>query len=324
MADTEITSAQYGRRRSDLSGLRKLASENIINVDGNYGLFTPLTNGQDNEVTIKRNLEEIVEVMRQELAAVKAQNTELIDKLRRVTQKPARTPDDFVTAIQHSVDSLQSKLSTMKNPISDFVVSEFNLDTRVFIDVSPFGTIDYRFVQPGDNVDPVLTSRLTLKIQPVPKQTQTGSFDRANFTPFVDIDEIQGIGDAYKEKLKTQNIYTVSDLLHAGTRVRSRVELASMLGVEQRRLGEWLGHAELMTVKHIDGRAAEVLYEIGITNLETLATTPSNELLEKYNTRVAEKQHASLQPTTQEQVELWVKAAGLYVGKKQPSQTDVK
>ena len=312
MAETDIAPIDFGRRKSDTLGLRKTAPEDIIMVDGKYGLFTPLTDGENAELESNHNLSDIVEVLRQEVVSVKQQNIELKEKLRLSTEKPARTPDDFVTAIQHSVDSLQSKLSNMKNPISDFVVSEFNIDTRVFVDVSQFGTIDYRFVQPGDDIDSELLSRLTLKIQPVPKQTQAGSYDHTNFTPYADVDEIQGIGDAYKEKLKSRNIYTVSDLLHVGTRVRSRVELASMLGVEHRSLGEWLGHAELMTVKNIDGRSAEVLFEVGVNNLETLATEQPDELLTRYNKRVAEENHASLKPATQEQVEGWIKAAKLY------------
>ena len=324
MAETDITPIGLGRRKSDTLGLRKVASEDIIEFDGKYGIFTPLTNGQGNEIESNRNLNDIVEVLRQEVVSVKQQNLELKEKLLQSNSKPARTPDDFVTAIQHSVDSLQGKLSDMKNPISDFVVSEFSLDTRVFVDVSPFGTIDYRFVQPGDDIDPSLLSQLTLKIQPVPKQTQTGSYDLTNFTPYADVDEIQGIGDVYKEKLKTHNIYTVSDLLHAGTRVRSRVELAALLGVEHRSLGEWLSHAELMTVKTIDGRASEVLYEVGVNNLETLALEKPDELLTRYNQRVVEKDHASLKPATQEQVDTWIKAAKLYTGKKQETQTNNK
>lgn len=317
MAESEYLPRSFGRRKNDILGLSKISSDDIILVNGKYGLFTPLANLQEIEAESERNLNEIIEVLRQELTAEKERNIKLKEELRLATEKPAHTPDDFVSAIQHSVDSLQAKLSEMKNPVSDFAISEFNIDTRVFVDVSKFGTIDYRFVQPGDDIDPLLTSNLSLKIRPVPKQTQAGSYDRANFTPYTDVDEIQGIGDVYKEKLKAQNIYTVSDLLHAGTRVRSRVELANLLGVEQQSLREWLGHAELMTVKTIDGRAAEVLYKIGVDNLDTLATKEAEGLLSQYNECVTKMDHAILKPATQDQVENWIRAAKLYVGKKQ-------
>jgi len=322
MAETEFEMATFGRRRNDMVGLSKVGSEDIILVDGKYGLFTPLTDGEETKVETQRNLNEIIELLRRELETLTQKNISLTEKLRLATEKPARSPDDFVTAIQHSVDSLQGKLSEMKNPVSDFVVSEFNLDTRVFVDVSQFGTIDYRFVQPGDNLDPALLSNLKLKVQPVPKQTQAGSHDRTNFTPYADVDEIQGIGDAYKEKLKTHNIYTVSDLLHAGTRVRSRVELASLLGVEHRSLGEWLANAELMTVKNIDGHAAEVLFEVGVNNLEMLAAEQPEELLARYNQRVTEKDYTSLPPATSEKIESWINVAKLYAGKAKEKQTE--
>lgn len=320
MTNSDIEAFNYGRRSTDTLALHKVAPDDIIEINGKYGLFTPLTDTQESEAGSQRNLDEIVEMLRQEIATLKSDNVELKEQLRQTTEKPIRTPDEFVTAIQHSVDSLQGKLAEMKNPVSDFVVSEFNLDTHVFIDVSQFGTIDYRFVQPGDDLDPALLSNISLKIKPVPKQTQTGSFDRTNFTPYEDVDEIQGIGDVYKEKLRANNIFTVSDLLHAGTRVRSRVELASLLGVEQRSLGEWLGNAELMTVKDIDGRAAEVLFEIGVTNLENLAVQQPEELLTRYNQRVTDKDHESLKPASQDQVNSWIRVAKLYVGKTQQEQ----
>jgi len=315
MAETGFELSSYGRRRNDMVGLSKVDPEDIILVDGKYGLFTPLTKVEGAEAETERNLNEIIELLRRELDVLTQENSVLKEKLRLATEKPARTPDEFVTAIQHSVDSLQGKLSDMKNPISDFVVSEFNLDSRVFVDVSQFGTIDYRFIQPGDDLDSALLSNLSLKVKPVPKQTQAGSYDKTNFTPYADVDEIQGIGDAYKEKLKAHHIYTVSDLLHAGTRVRSRVELASLLDVEHRSLGEWLSQAELMTEKNIDGRNAEVLFEVGVSNLEALAAEIPETLLEKYNQRVTEKDYASLPPATQEQVENWIHVAKLYVGR---------
>lgn len=314
MADMNDAPIVYRRRETDRLGLRKIGSDELVIVNGKYGLFTPLTDTAEEPVT-ESNLQEIVEILRSELAKSQIANAKLQKELKEAKEKAARTPDDFVTAIQHSVDSLQSKLSNMKNPVSDFVVSEFSIDTKVFVDVSDYGTVDYRFVEPGDNYDPELLSRLSLKIQPVPKQTQAGTYDRTNFTPFIDIDEIQGIGDHYKATLRGKNIYTVADLLHVGTRVRSRVELASLLGVEQRHLAQWLGHAELLTVKEIDSHAAEVLYETGVTNLETLSIQDPEELLQKYNQRVEEKDQQNLKVVTEQQINNWIATAKHFVGK---------
>ncbi len=318
MANTENTgkemaSVSFGRRRSDMVGLRKVAADDIIMVDGKYGLFTPLTSAETAESDL--NLEEIIEVLRAELATTKQQNAQLRQQLEEATKKPPRTPDDFVTAIKHSVDSLQGKLSEMQNPISDFVVSEFNIDTRVFVDVTELGTINYRFIQPGDDLDPMMLSRLNLKIQPVPKETTVGTFDRINFSPYSDVDDIQGIGEVYKSKLKERNIYTVSDLLHVGTRARARVELSSMLEVEQEKLAHWLGQAELMTVRDIDGRAAEVLAEIGIDSLAQLAVQDKTDLTSAYNEKVAQKDHEVLKPIEETRAASWILSAQTYVGR---------
>lgn len=321
MADTNNAPIVYRRRATDRVGLQKIGSDELVIVNGKYGLFTPLTDSSEEPAT-EKNLQEIVEILRNELSKSQIENSKLKKQLAEALEKPPRTPDDFVTAIQHSVDSLQSKLSNMKNPVSDFVVSEFTIDTKVFVDVNDYGTVDYRFVQPGDDYNPDLLSKLSLKIQPVPKQTQAGTLDHANFTPFMDIDEIQGIGESYKATLRSKNIYTVSDLLHVGTRVRSRVELASLLGVEQRHLGEWIGNAELMTVKDIDGHAAEILFETGVSDLEALSTQVPEELLEKYNQRVSEKDQQNLKPATEEQIKQWVATAKLYVGQRKDKSSE--
>jgi len=77
-----------------------------------------------------------------------------------------------------------------------------------------------------------------------------------------------------------------------------------------------VSHAELMTIKGIDGRAAEVLANIGITSLSKLADQDTQALLETYNAEVKTLGHASVLPVTQERLETWISSARLYVGSK--------
>lgn len=299
----------------NLGILKRVESEELIDHNGRYGIFTLLTSDKtEAEATSEENLHAIVEILRQDIGRLQAKNLELEQRLRQATTQPSRTPDDVMTAISHSVDSLQAKLNQMTNPVSDFVLREFTIETKAYVEVTSLGTIDYRFVQPGDDIDPNQLSLLRMTLAPVPKKDAAGSISGPAFTPFEDIEEIQGIGEIYKEKLNRHNIYTVSDLLHAGTRVRSRVELAAMLEVDHKRLGEWLSHAELLTVKEIDARAAEVLFDIGITGLEALSQAQADALSEKYNHDVAEKDLAVLKPIDLATAQRWISAAKTYTG----------
>jgi hypothetical protein len=313
-------SNSFGRRRSDSTlGYFPVDEQSVISHKGETGLFTPLgKDDQINEISAK-NLTEIIELLRQRIRELDTDNSRLKIQLKQATERPARTPDDFATAISHSVDSLQSKLGRMTNETSNFVLRDFKIDTKVFIDVTPLGTVDYRFVQPGDDIDANELTNISLTLSPIPKQTSVGSFSGPDFTPFEDIDEIQGIGDAYKQRLNERQIYTVSDLLHAGTRTRSKVELASMLELEHSKLSEWLSHAELLTIKEIDGRMAEVLFDIGVTRLTKLALQAPEILSETYNRQVKKMDHKILAPIDHNIAQGWIKAAQTYTGEQPES-----
>jgi len=306
-----------GRRLSDSSlNLQPVDEQSLIQHEGKTGIFVPLTKDeQASDSESQKNLLEVLVLLKKRVKELEAEKKDLQQQLKMATEKPARTPDDFVTAISHSVDSLQAKLADMNNPTSNFVVRDFKIDTKVFMDVTALGTVDYRFIQPGDEVDANKLTNISLSLAPTPKQNTLGSYSHPDFTPFEDINEIQGIGEVYKDRLKEKNIYTVSDLLHAGTRVRSKVELASMLEVDHRKLGEWLSHAKLLTVKEIDGRSAEVLVDLGIVSLEDLAQQSAESLTATYNERVEIVDHDVLKPIEVAKAQKWINAAQTYVGK---------
>ncbi len=77
----------------------------------------------------------------------------------------------------------------------------------------------------------------------------------------------------------------MEDLLQVGARSRSQVELAALLDVDLRRLGEWLAQDRLMTLRGIDGRRAELLLELGIDGPEALAHADAAALHAAYNRR---------------------------------------
>lgn len=283
------------------------------------GINLEKTKGGDLQVS-----EFVMQSLQGEITRLQTENISLKKNLRVVSKQRIRTPDDFSTALSHSIDSLQTRLSQMKNPISNFAVRELTLETNVHIEVTELGTIDYRFVGPGDDIPPENLSKLKINLVPLPKESNAGSWTYPAFTPYVDIDEIQGIGEAYKEKLNEHQIFTVSDLVNVSTRMRSKVELASMLEVDHKRLGEWVSHAEMMTIRTIDGRAAEVLYNIGITSLEKLSNAGKEALTAQYNNMIAKMKFASLSKVTEEQAQEWIEAAKSFVGRSTRYTTNVE
>jgi len=306
-------SQSFGRRKSDLGELTGVGNTELIQYADKYGLFTPLTDDslpQESE----DNLQKLLLAMKQQMSQLQLENLQLKQDLENERNKQHRTPDDFATAISHSIDSLQTRLNDTKNPLSRFAIKEFDIDMRVYAEVTPIGTIDYRFLAPEESVDPNRLTQIKMTVVPLPKENLTGSWTSPEFTPMRDIEEIQGIGEIYQKRLNKSQIYTIGDLLSVGTRVRSKVELAKMLEVDHNKLVDWLNQAELMTIKDIDGRAAEVLAECGIANLSQLCDQDEQALTTAYNAIVEKKAHASLQPVNLETVKQWITSASVYLG----------
>lgn len=303
------------RAAFDGTKLTRVADDLLITIDGRTGIFTPLTKDlAASDAPSAQNLAQVVELLKDEVASLRQRSLDLEARLADAVQKPARTPDDFATAIKHSVDSLQSRLSEMTNPVSNFVVREFAIEAKVHVDVTALGTVDYRFVQPGDAIDPARLSTLSLTIVPVPKPSTIGSFVVPEFTPQTAVEEVQGIGEKWSRHLNQHGIYTVGDLVTAGTRVKSQVQLAALLEIDRRRLTDWLGQAQLLTIKDIDGRSAEVLVKAGVGDLQALAGEEPAALAVKFNAQAVKKREGKVAPIDDSIARIWISTARAWTG----------
>jgi predicted flap endonuclease-1-like 5' DNA nuclease len=259
---------------------------------------------------------------REKIVALSQSEIHLREQLGEQRTRAGREPDDFASAVSHSLDTLQMRLAGLSNPLTDFAVREFSIDARVSVNVTPLGTVEYRFIQPGEAVEPAAVSNVKMTVVPVPKQTQAGSWTPVEFTPTAGVEEIRGIGKRLRQQLNDEGIYTVGDLLHAGGRVRGSVELASLLEVDRYRVDEWLAHAQLLTIRDIDGRIAGVLYEIDVRGLAALADHDPAELAAKFNAQVERTGRRRVAAVTAAQVTAWVRAARVFLGRQAASTTE--
>ncbi|HSU12483.1 DUF4332 domain-containing protein [Longimicrobium sp.] len=259
---------------------------------------------------------------REKLVALQQTEITLREQLGQTQTQSGREPDDFASAVSHSLDTLQTRLSGLSNPLTDFAVREFSIDAKVAVNVTRLGTVEYRFIQPGEKVDPTAVSNVKMTVVPVPKQTQAGSWGPVEFTPSAGVDEIRGIGRQLRQQLNQEGIYTVGDLLHAGGRVRGTVELASLLEVDRYRVEEWLAHAQLLTIRDVDGRTAGVLYELGIRNLEQLAASNPETLAAEFNGQVQRTGRRRVNEVDAARVTPWIVAARNFLGQQPPAEPE--
>lgn len=98
------------------------------------------------------------------------------------------------------------------------------------------------------------------------------------------IDEIEGIGEKYAEKLVAVGIKTVEALLEKCAKKSGRDKLAEETGISEKLILTWTNHADLMRINGVGGQFAELLEAAGV------------DTVKEFRNRVA----ANLQPKLEE------------------------
>ncbi|MGH2603457.1 MAG: DUF4332 domain-containing protein, partial [Dehalococcoidia bacterium] len=65
------------------------------------------------------------------------------------------------------------------------------------------------------------------------------------------LEDIEGIGPAYAEKLRGAGISSVEALLKAGATPAGRKEVAAKSGLSDGKVLEWVNHADLFRIKGV-------------------------------------------------------------------------
>lgn len=84
------------------------------------------------------------------------------------------------------------------------------------------------------------------------------------------IDEIEGIGGAYAEKLAQAGVTTTEQLLDCGKTPKGRDELAERTGISRKLILKWVNHADLFRIKGVAGQFAELLEAAGVDTVKEL------------------------------------------------------
>jgi predicted flap endonuclease-1-like 5' DNA nuclease len=83
--------------------------------------------------------------------------------------------------------------------------------------------------------------------------------------------DIEGVGEAYAEKLKAAGIKTVEVLLEKGATPAGRKEIESKTGLSGKYILKWVNHADLFRIKGVAGQYAELLEATGVDTVAELA-----------------------------------------------------
>ncbi|WP_457568470.1 DUF4332 domain-containing protein [Desulfurobacterium sp.] len=122
------------------------------------------------------------------------------------------------------------------------------------------------------------------------------------------ITDIEGIGDAYAEKLAEIGITTVEDLLEKGATAKGREEIAEKTGISKKVILNWVNRADLMRIKGVGEEYADLLEAAGVDSVPELARRNPENLHAKL-VEVNEQKKLVRQLPSVKQIENWIEQA---------------
>ncbi len=95
------------------------------------------------------------------------------------------------------------------------------------------------------------------------------------------IEEIEGIGPSYAEKLGSAGIQSTDDLLsHCGS-AQGRKDTAEKTGLSEKQLLKWANMADLMRIKGVGEEYSELLEAAGVDTVKELRNRNAENLATK-------------------------------------------
>lgn len=122
------------------------------------------------------------------------------------------------------------------------------------------------------------------------------------------IDEIEGIGPAYGEKLGTAEIRTTDDLIEQCASAQGRKAVAEKTGLSEKHLLNWSNKADMMRISGIGPQFSELLEASGVDTVKELQHRNAENLAAKMEEVNAEKKLSRTSPSVSV-VKEWIEAA---------------
>ena len=122
------------------------------------------------------------------------------------------------------------------------------------------------------------------------------------------IDEIEGIGAKYAERLQAAGIKTTDDLLSACGSRKGRDDVAAQTGFSASQLLKWANMADLMRISGVGEEYSELLEAAGVDTVKELATRNAENLAAKMK-EVNEANKLTRAVPAASQVQKWVDQA---------------
>ncbi|GAB1268043.1 hypothetical protein NBRC116493_12960 [Aurantivibrio infirmus] len=122
------------------------------------------------------------------------------------------------------------------------------------------------------------------------------------------IEDIEGIGPAYAEKLGNAGIKTIEGLLKEGAEKSGRKSIAEKSGISDTLILNWVNKADLCRINGVSTQYADLLEEAGVDTVPELAQRNAANLTEKMK-EVNDAKNLVRKVPSLSDVEKWVNQA---------------
>mgnify|MGYP006300742675 CR=1 FL=1 len=122
------------------------------------------------------------------------------------------------------------------------------------------------------------------------------------------LEEIEGIGPTYAQKLRAAGIRSIEALLKAGTTPQGRRELVAKTGIGDEYIMDWVNRADLMRVRGIGEEYGDLLEWSGVDTVVELAQRNPDNLHKKMQ-EVNEQKNLVRRLPTRDMVAGWIEQA---------------
>ena len=122
------------------------------------------------------------------------------------------------------------------------------------------------------------------------------------------IEEVEGIGPEFGNKLREADIQTTEDLLRRCGDKKGREGVSTETGISEKHILEWVNLSDLMRIDGVGEEFADLLEEAGVDTVKELATRNAENLAAAMS-EVNEKKNLTDRVPSAETVQKWVDEA---------------
>jgi predicted flap endonuclease-1-like 5' DNA nuclease len=120
------------------------------------------------------------------------------------------------------------------------------------------------------------------------------------------IEEVEGIGTAYAQKLAAAGITSTDDLLEQGAKPGGRRSIEAATGIDGDLILEWVNHVDLMRIKGVGSEYSDLLEAAGVDSPAELAQRNAANLANTVQEVVAARPSIVRRIPTENEIQDWI------------------